>query len=324
MMEINSYDKYIVAFSGGKDSIACVLHLLDKGIPESKIELWHCLVDGRDTPVYMDWEITEDYCRKFAQSFNLDIYFMWKEGGFRKEMMRNGELTAPTAFETPQGEIKYTGGASGKPGTRLKFPQISPDLSVRWCSSYLKIDICAAAIRNQDRFNNIKTLFISGERGEESPARAKYNPFEPDRADLRNGKVARHVDRYRPIKDWLEQDVWDIIRKYGVITHPCYYLGWSRCSCKFCIFGNADQFASAQKVSPGVFSEIVNDERQMGVTMKRDRDLISLVQSGMPYKSISQDLIALATSEIYNQPIRIQPDKWELPAGAFKEGCGPT
>jgi len=36
-----SYDKYIVAFSGGKDSIALVLYLLSVGVPTHKIELWH-------------------------------------------------------------------------------------------------------------------------------------------------------------------------------------------------------------------------------------------------------------------------------------------
>jgi len=44
---VYGYDKILVAFSGGKDSIACVLHLLDLGIPRSSIELHHHLVDGR-------------------------------------------------------------------------------------------------------------------------------------------------------------------------------------------------------------------------------------------------------------------------------------
>lgn len=35
------YDAILVAFSGGKDSLACLLHLLDLGVDRSKIELWH-------------------------------------------------------------------------------------------------------------------------------------------------------------------------------------------------------------------------------------------------------------------------------------------
>ena len=37
-IDLHSYDIYIVAFSGGKDGAACVLHLLEQGI---RPELWH-------------------------------------------------------------------------------------------------------------------------------------------------------------------------------------------------------------------------------------------------------------------------------------------
>ncbi len=138
---MRNYDKYIVAFSGGKDSTACFLHLLDLGIDKDKIELWHHLIDGKDE-TFMDWEVTEDYCRKFAESFGVKIYFSWKDGGFKREMLRENSLTAPTVFETPNQGLIEVGGTRGKESTRRKFPQISPDLSVRWCSAYLKIARC--------------------------------------------------------------------------------------------------------------------------------------------------------------------------------------
>ena len=81
----------------------------------------------------------------------------------------------------------------------------------------LKIDICATAIRNQERFKGLKTVVISGERGEESKARSKYAMLEPDRSDLREGKTKRYVDRRRPIRDWKEQQVWDIIERLLVM-----------------------------------------------------------------------------------------------------------
>lgn len=51
------YEKIIVAFSGGKDSLACVLRLLDLGVLPEQMELWHHDVDGREDPDYhlMDW-----------------------------------------------------------------------------------------------------------------------------------------------------------------------------------------------------------------------------------------------------------------------------
>lgn len=315
------YDKYIVAFSGGKDSTACFLHLLDMGVPREKIELWHSLVDGKDENAFMDWEVTEDYCRQFAKAFGVKIYFNWKEGGFKREMLRENALTAPSIFETPDG-LKSIGGMRGKKSTRRKFPQVSPDLSVRWCSAYLKIDVCATAIRNQERFKGLKTVVISGERGEESPARSKYAVHEPDRADLRNGKSPRHVDRWRLIRDWTEKQVWDLIQKYGVIVHPCYYLGWSRCSCKFCIFGNKDQFASAFKISPNQGQVLVNYENEFGVTMKRNKRLGELAYEGTPYESITENLTEIATSKKYKG--EIFTNDWKLPSGAYGESCGPS
>lgn len=263
-----SYDHYIVAFSGGKDSIACFLHLLDLGVDKDKIELWHHLVDGKGE-AFMDWEVTEDYCRKFAAAFDVKIYFSWKEGGFLGEMLRQDAFTMPTAFETPEG-LKVIGGEKGTLSTRRKFPQVTADLKTRWCSPYLKIMVMATAIRNQSRFNGKRTLIVTGERGEESKARSRYAILEPNTSDSRSGKLARHIDHLRPIRDWQEKKVWEIIERYSVVVHPCYYLGWARCSCKFCIFGNANQMRSAWEVSPEQGKRISDYEIEFGCTIKRN------------------------------------------------------
>lgn len=209
--------------------------------------------------------------------------------------------------------------------TRLKFPQPSPNLNVRWCSSYLKIDVCAAAIRNQERFNGIRTLVLSGERGEESKQRAGYAILEPDKSDLRNGKkIMRYVDRYRPIRDWSERRIWDLLEKYRVKPHPCYFMGFGRCSCKFCIFGNANQFASAACISHQNFSQLVQFEKEFGYTLKRDTDLSTLIKKGVPYHDITPELARLATSYQYNSDIFVPySQQWNLPSGAFKKCGGP-
>lgn len=316
------YDKYIVAFSGGKDSIACVLHLLyGLHVPADKIELWHHEVDGREA-TFMDWECTPAYCQAFADHFKLPLYFSWKKGGFKGEMLRKDQLTQPTLFENENHEIIQVGGTRGKLSTRLKFPQVSPDLKVRWCSAYLKIDIGTTAIINQKRFEGLKVVVVSGERAEESAARAKYKKLEPDRADNRDGeRNIRYVDRMRPIKGWTEKRVWGIIKKHKVRVHPCYYMGWNRCSCKFCIFGNANQMASATKVSPAQAEEIMMYEDLFGHTIKRDKSLRQVISEGTPYEAITEELMRIATSTEYS--LGIEMEQWYLPAGAYGESCGP-
>lgn len=322
MENIFSYDKYIIAFSGGKDSTACLLHLLDVGIPKSRIELWHHDVDGNEEH-FFDWPITKDYCRKFAKAFDIPIYFSWKEGGMKREMLRENSRTAPISFETPDG-LKTVGGERGKFSTRRKFPQVSPNLSVRWCSAYLKIDVCAIAIRNQSRFNELKTVVISGERGEESKARAGYAVSEPDRSDLRDGKTPRYVDRWRPIRDWKEEQVWSIIEKHKVRVHPCYYLGFSRCSCMHCIFGNKDQFATSALIDPEGINKIIDYEKEFNTTIKRDIDLNGLIKKGTPYPALSEfELLSkIAMTKWYQGDIIIK--NWTLPSGAYGKSCGPT
>ena len=246
---LSDYSKIIVYFSGGKDSLACVLHLLELGVPRHKIELWHHLVDGKGKRL-MDWACTSAYCQAVADALGIPLFFSWKVGGFEGEMLRENALTQPTQFETPEGEIKQVGGTRGKPNIRRKYPMAVADLEKRWCSPYVKIDVAAVALRNQSRFNHAKTLTGSGERAEESPGRAKYKTFEPDRTDNRGkwvsqlkpyehlpemvfkaSKRARHVDRWRPVHGWAEEGIWAIIERWKINPHPAYHLGWGRVSC---------------------------------------------------------------------------------------------
>lgn len=314
------YDRILLAFSGGKDSLACLLHLFEQGADKSKIELWHHDVDGGSR--FMDWPCTTGYCRVIAKHFDLPLYFSWREGGFLREMSRNGDPTAPTHFEKPDGTVGVKGG-QGKPGTRLQFPQVSADLSVRWCSPYLKIDVGCIAIKNQERFNESKTLFVTGERAQESPARAKYKIFEPHRSDNRSGSSKREVDHWRPIHSWPETQVWDIIGRHKINPHPAYRLGWGRVSCFSCIFGSANQWASIQKIAPEWFENIAEHERKSGKTIQRNKTISDLAAKGTAYPATDlQDVVAEAMDENWNGPA-ILPD-WQVPVGAYGESNGPT
>lgn len=79
-LPLSAYDRILVALSGGKDSVACLLALLEAGADPARIELHHHEVDGRG-PAFMDWPSSAPYCRALADSFGLPIYFSWREGG---------------------------------------------------------------------------------------------------------------------------------------------------------------------------------------------------------------------------------------------------
>ncbi|NEP53126.1 MAG: phosphoadenosine phosphosulfate reductase family protein [Moorea sp. SIO3C2] len=315
------YDRTIIAFSGGKDSLACVLWAIENQLPG--IELWHHDVDGREGSTMMDWPVTRAYCEAIAKHLNLPLYFSWLEGGFEREMLRDNQRKAATHFETPDGGIKTVGGTRGKLNTRLKFPQKAADLQTRWCSAYLKVDVCSIAIKNQERFNHSKTLLITGERAEESAARSKYAAFEPDRADGRDGKKARHVDRLRPIHGWPEEKVWEIIERHNINAHPAYHLGWGRLSCMACIFGSCNQWATIRAIALDHFKKIADHESSFGVTIDRKRTVNEMADLGTPYQAALENpqLVAIAMGREYRQSM-VSPVKWNLPAGAFGEQNG--
>lgn len=324
--DLATYDRIVLAFSGGKDSVAALLHLLDLGVDLNKVELHHHEVDGGG-PDFMDWSVTPAYCRAFAQAFGLPLYTSYKVGGFAREMDRDNTGTAPIYWEGPNGAHGHRGGDSGKVGTRLVFPQVSPSLAVRWCSAYLKIDVMDSVIRADPRFLEGRTLVITGERAQESANRAAYKTFEPHRADSRDGsRVRRYIDHWRPVHAWTESQVWDALRRWGVVPHVAYQLGWGRLSCLSCIFGSPNQWATIRAIFPDRFEIIRAREERTGKTIQRKRDVTGLADAGRPYAAALDrpDLVALASGHTWTGPIRVDPAAWVMPAGAFGESAGPT
>ena len=322
--DLASYDHILVFLSGGKDSIACLDAVLAAGADPRRIELHHHDVDGAGEAV-MDWPVTASYCQTLAASFNLPLFVSWKEGGFVREMLRANAPTAPIHYQTPEG-VRVVGG-NGPRNTRLRFPQVSADLSVRWCSAYLKIMVADALIRGDDRFLDRRTLVVTGERAEESPSRARYAAFETHRTDTRNGsRRRRHVDHWRPVHAWREADVWDAMNRQGIVPHVGYQLGWRRLSCMACIFMSANQAASIRYMTPAIFDTLAGYEQSFGCTIKRGLCLQALADRGRPYPAVVNrpDLVDLALSNTWNRTVRVERQNWTIPAGVYGESAGPS
>lgn len=366
--DLDSYDHIVVGFSGGKDSVACVLDILEQR-PDLKdrIQLWHHDIDGvdHDRPQtadqhLFDWSITPAYCKAFAQALGLPLYFQWRDGGFEGEMLREDSSTAGIYFQTDEG-VQYVApqrpGKSCKCGyqypndaymnernqwtakttvcpqcetkrrgcsTRRVLPQVSADLQTRWCSGYLKIDVARRIINqlfNGTKDNPARVLLVTGERAQESGARAKYNE-----AEVVSESQKRIVHQWRPIHKWEEQQVWDIMKRNSINPHPCYHLGWGRASCLGCIFGNADQWASAQAINADQIGRIISYESEFGVTLKRKEDLTSVISKGSVYEQVitMTDVVAIARGTEYPVEDIIVEGEWTLPAGAFRECGGPV
>lgn len=326
LLPLADYDRILVMYSGGKDSTALVLHMLDllaeQGIPRERLELWHQLVDGApEEPGFMDWPVTHAYCEAVAQALDLPIRFQWREGGFLREMLRAGAPTAPVTVQQPDGTRETRGGA-GPAGTRLRFPQVAADLKVRWCSAALKIDVARRAIARDRRLDKSRVLLVTGERRQESPGRARYATVE--RHETTNGD--RRVDQWRPILGWTEEQVWSALREAGIVPHPCYFVGYGRASCARCIFGGPGEWATARHLDPDAFGRVAGYEELFGTTIQRTASVRQLAARGelLAPAPVLDDWRPVLMSPTYDRPVRVAAGQWLLPPGAYRHGAGPS
>jgi predicted phosphoadenosine phosphosulfate sulfurtransferase len=316
--ELSYYDKIILSISGGKDSTAFTLFLLENGARPDQIEMWHQSVDGRGDTChsFFDWPSTEGYVKKLSDYLGLNLSYQWREYGIYGEMFRINETTKDVWVERNGILQRLPTSPNGIKSTRLKWPAKTASLNTRFCTSYMKIDVASRALNNMPDLVGKRILFVTGERREESTARAKYAESELHRTNSKK-KLVHH---WRPVIDWKEEQVWDIIKKHGIIPHPAYYLGFPRLSCRICIFYSKDHWATLNDVQPEVIKMIGNLEEAMDFTIDNKFTVNELVQMGKSSLTTENyKYVPLAISEYESN---IFTDKWELPIGAFGKGGG--
>lgn len=300
----------LVAFSGGKDSIALVLRLLDLGVNKNRIHLHHHDVDGQGEKLF-DWACTESYCKAFAAAFGLKLFFSFRKGGIARAIYRKEEPNQDVYYQREvDGEFICIPSPAKYINTQLKFPAMSSDMNVRWCSSKVKIDVLRAAIAANPMYSG-KILVLTGERRGESTARSKYDEFELHKT---NG-LKRTARGWRMIIDMTEAEVWDLIKRYKVNPHPCYFLNWSRCSCQLCIFSSANIWATTNLINPEKVDRIDEIEKDINFTMYSKQSIRDKVNAGTPFANLDPYWVAQANGE-FTAPIFV--DDWSLPCGAFK------
>lgn len=138
--------------------MVCLFYLLDQGVPPEKIELFHQSVDGRlETEVeFMDWPVTESYVQAVGEHFGINVSFQWRSRGMYGELLRKESLTGDVYY-LHDGEVVHLPTKNGKKTTRHKWPAVSPDLRIRWCSPYLKIDVFRRVLKITQNTKEQKT-----------------------------------------------------------------------------------------------------------------------------------------------------------------------
>lgn len=203
-------------------------------------------------------------------------------------------------------------------GKRHKFPAKAGTHQGRWCSGSLKAAVQDCVTSNLEKTRqNIKLLVISGERRGESAGRSRYNEMEIHRTNA-TIKAHRLVHQWRPLIDYSEKDVWEVLKRHRVNPHPCYRCGWNRCSCAMCIFSTPSHFAGIREIMPEDYELLRQDEIRLGFTIDNHKNLDTYIEGAQPcvYYGDEAALHSLITGEFLVDDIYVSGD-WKYPAGAF-------
>jgi len=335
LLPLEEYDLIVVLFSGGKDSTAAYLKLLELGVPKDKIELWHHDIDGEHPTRRMDWPVTQAYVRAFAAAENVRLRVSCRVNGFFGELYRVG-ASYPIEYED-EGKIKTCRlsktqiesdrlrkellqvldpddqEALKEYGQRFKFPAKCGDLSRRWCSAYLKIDVASAVLRNLEKLKAIgkrekfpaksgchQGRWCSGTLKAEVQSSVTTN-LDKTQSDTKilivsgerrgestgrakynemevhrtnaTARAHRLVHQWRAVIDYSLRDVWEVNRRHKINPHPCYPCGWGRCSCMCCIFSLPCHWAGIRELFPKEYEALRQDEIRLGFTMDNKKTL---------------------------------------------------
>ena len=154
-----------------------------------------------------------------------------KKMGYRmKFSMKSGDLSRRwcSAYlkimvaDTVMSNLSQLGELEILGGKRHKFPAKSGTHQGRWCSGNLKAAVQDSVTSNLKKTkSNVKVLVVSGERRGESPGRSKYNEMEIHRTNA-TAKANRLVHQWRPVIDYSEKDVWEVLKPVSY-THLDVY-----------------------------------------------------------------------------------------------------
>jgi 3'-phosphoadenosine 5'-phosphosulfate sulfotransferase (PAPS reductase)/FAD synthetase len=188
----------------------------------------------------MEWEPMEHWIEK--NSFGLPLHVVRSEMSFFDLARRYGRL--------PSGQQQF-------------------------CTDFLKTKPIEAFIHDYMNKHGIKTAInATGMRAEESPRRAKKEPFTLSQGAGTSGmfrprKYPEHlVFDWLPIFDYNTADVFGEIAHAGQEPHQVYSMGFSRLSCVFCVNGRIDEHQKAAELRPELAKKVAELERELGKTYR--------------------------------------------------------
>lgn len=217
--------KIMVSVSGGKDSTAMVLNLLDKGYSDFEMIFADTGWESESTYTYLEY--LENKIKPIIKvKSDIAIVEKWKD---RIEYLEN-----LMGFESPM--IRW-----------IYKQNCFPSGARKWCTTKLKMEPITKYYQSID----CDVVNLVGIRKEESHARSMLSEWDW------NEKMFCWT--HRPLIDWKESDVIDIHKKFDILPNNLYLTGSSRVGCYPCIYARKQEILNLSEKRIQIIEMIEND-----------------------------------------------------------------
>nr|WP_279116681.1 phosphoadenosine phosphosulfate reductase family protein [Enterobacter soli] len=255
----------IVSISGGKDSLAQSLCAIESGVEHLNV-----FADtGHEHPQTMEY--LEYLEQKLGPVKRVKADFTRQIEGKRKFIATRWPVTLVEECGMSQEEAKERVAQALEilHPTGIPFLDLCmlkgrfPSTKARFCSTELKHHPVRdwVVLPALEEFEEV--ILWQGVRAQESPARAGLPEWEED-ADNTPGL---HV--YRPILNWLHEDVFAIAKRHGIKPNPLYQQGCSRVGCMPCIHARKSELAEIFIRWPEEIKRVAEWERLVAACSRR-------------------------------------------------------
>lgn len=255
---------FVANHSGGKDSQATLIEMLEQQIPADRIVVIHADLGE------VEWHGAKEIAERDAKHFGC-------------------QFEVATAIYNDGSEKTLLNMIEKKFAEKPEVPSW-PSPSCRSCTSDLKRGPIEKVIRRVMKERGVsKVVNCAGMRAAESDDRAKLEPFVYENENL-NSKgqpksklvaAGRQVWSWLPIFDLSTDDVFATVIDAGIELHPAYAAGNERLSCVFCIMGSKNDLYLGSIARPELYAKYLKLEAETGYTMHMDRiPLSQLVAEG--------------------------------------------
>lgn len=248
ILDLRQFDKVFISLSGGKDSHAMTFLVRDIAEKQGCLDKLICVY--ADTG--MEWHNAEAQVRAICTAANIPLQVVYPVRPMLEKFRHKFELVKA-------GKVNEA---------------VFPSARCRSCTQDQKV---APFDKFAVRYTG-KLLKVTGERWQESSARAGYSEFVRV-PRITNSK--RTVYGWRPMLEFKTEDIFQMVADSGVPRHCAYDMGCGRLGCAGCIFSKDHELKIEMRENPAIFDALDRLEMESGkimsVTRLRIRDRIKKV-----------------------------------------------